>query len=188
MALEDIIGKILNDAKDKVSAAQKQTAEETQKLTQQIDEDISEEIEQINKTNQEKITQLKEQKKIIAQLDAQKDILKAKQEIIDEVFEKAASAFMDMDKSPYQSFIKDKLTPLIKTGSEKVVFDKRDKTRLDEAFLKGFKCEVSFAQDKNIQAGFIVEGDKFRIDNSIKALLNIIRPEIEAEAARILFE
>ena len=142
-----------------------------------------------------------EQKKRIigvAELEARKEILGAKKELIGQSFGEALRQLGDMDEQAYLNFIKDLLLGLTETGTEKVAFSARDLKRIPDTFWQEVNEALVSAGKKgglkpadepaDIKGGFILSSKEVEVNCSFEALLNIQRDELEPEIAAVLFK
>jgi len=196
MEAEQVVEKILADARAEAQKIKKQAedqdAAEQAKLTEQLDE-YKKQTELLAKKAGED-----EKSHILAaaRMDIAKQFLTEKRKILDEVFEQARQQLQNLPDEEYRTLIKKLLLDTVETGDEEVVVDTND-NRIDHEFIKeinrelgpGYKGNLRLSdQRQNLGAGFILKRGKVKTNVSIEVLLNQARKELEIELAKELFE
>ncbi|MFH1406532.1 MAG: V-type ATP synthase subunit E family protein [Candidatus Omnitrophota bacterium] len=164
MALEDILKKIEVDAETKIQATLGEAkAKETQilaaaksdadKLARQI-------IDDANALAERERTRILSE----ASMKARLLVLSEKQALIEEVFDRALAALINMDDTSYEKFIK-AIMSKVKKGP-------------DEELIK---------VDRKSGGGIILQGDKVRVDMTFPKIVEQLKPELIGETAKILF-
>ena len=195
MEAEQVVEKILADAKaeaDKIKKqADDQEAAEQAKLTEQLDE-YKKQTELLAKKAGED-----EKSHILAaaRMDIAKEYLAEKRKILDEVFEQARRQLQNLPDEEYHTLIKKLLLDTVETGDEEVVIDTNE-NRIDHEFIKqinrepgsGKKGDLKLSDQKqDIGAGFILKRGKIKTNVSIGVLLEQARKELEIELAKEMF-
>lgn len=194
---ERIIQRIMDDANSKaaeikIAAEEKIRAAETD-ARQKAARKQEHLLEQARKEAEE------QKRRIIgvAQLEARKDLLSAKQELISEAFEKSLDQLAGMDDRPYLTIIQGMLLSLVETGTEKVICSARDQKRIPNGFWKevneslvkkGKKGILELAKEtRDIRGGFILQAEGVEMNCSFESLLKLKRDQLEPEIAAVLF-
>jgi len=195
MEAEQVVEKILADAKaeaDKIKkeAQAKEDAEQA-KLSEQLDE-YKKQTEILAKKASED-----EKSHILAaaRMDIAKEYLAEKRKILDEVFEQARRQLQNLPDEEYRALIKKLLLETLETGDEEVVIDTNE-NRIDHKFIKevnrelgpGYKGNLRLSDERqSLGAGFILKRGKIKTNVSIEILLDQARKELEIELAKELF-
>ncbi len=136
----------------------------------------------------------------MAQLDARKEVLAAKQELINDAFNQALDMLFNLDSAAYLEILRRMLLSSIKTGEEVIILSPpRDKSRIPDDFWNELNRELAAAgyinkisppgeADPNISGGFILRAGGIEINNSFGSLLEMYRDDLEPEVAALLFE
>jgi len=132
-----------------------------------------------------------------AQMETRKLKLKAKQEMIDEAFNKAISKLSTMPEDQYIDILADMVVQGITTGTEEIILPDKDRTRFGNKFIdavnkrlkrKNINGKVSLSEEqKNIASGFIIKSGNIEINNSFESLIRMERDNLEPEVVKILF-
>ena len=195
MDAEQVVEKILADAKAeaekiKSEAQEKENAEQA-KLNEQLGE--------YNKQTELLAQKAGEDKKAhllaAARMDIAKDYLAEKRKILDEVFAQARQKLQNLPDGEYCKLMTRLMLDAVETGDEEVVIDNNEK-RIDQKFIKqinrelgpGYKGNLRLSNEKqNLGGGFILKRGKIKNNVSIEVLLAQARKELEIELAKKLF-
>ena len=130
-------------------------------------------------------------------LEEKKKVLAAKQDIIDSAFDMAAKKLRSMDDKKYGEFLAEMAVELSTEDNARIFVAYNDRSRLSSDFIDhvnklmekaGKKTVLYYSDvDHDINEGFIIIQDKYQIDVSIHALLNIQREELENKIVEMLF-
>lgn len=185
MSKESIISNILSTANTEAETILAEAREKASAL-QQDDLAFAEATmcEAEEKAKREELLAI-ERAKSVAALDVKKLLLKAKQDKIAEVFEKAEKAFIDMDEKKYNDFIISMLEKYLEKGDE-VVFAKADENRVGKAvkFIK--EKGNSYRMDGAFSAGVVLENKSADKNLTVASLLGEYRETSEIKIASML--
>ncbi|HPU00421.1 MAG: hypothetical protein GX890_07080 [Firmicutes bacterium] len=195
---ERIIEHILNDAREKAAEIRAEAARRSEEILVQAQEEAARRREQILARAREEAAAVKRRILGAARLEARKEKLAAKQELIAQAFQQALEELCALDDENYSSLLREMLLAAAESGTEKVLLSERDRARLperfwaelNEALLKaGKKGELAPAEEtREIKGGFILHSGGVEINCSFEALLEAQRNELEPELAAILFD
>lgn len=130
-----------------------------------------------------------------ARLDARKDLLFAKQELLDAAFDAAKKKLSELPEDKYVAWLA-ALASQVSEGCGEIVLSPRDSklgTRIielaNEALLaKGKKGELRVSNEtRDIDAGFVLVDGKMEVNCTLSAILDVKRQYIAAKAAEKLF-
>jgi len=196
MEAEQVVEKILADARAEADKIKKQAddkeAGEQAKLSEQLDE---------YKKQTEILAQQagKDEKSHIlaaARMNIAKEYLAEKRKILDEVFEQARQQLHNLPDAEYHGLIKKLLLEAVETGDEEVVVDTNE-GRISEDLIKEINQQLSSdrksslklsKQRQDLGAGFILTRGKIKTNVSLEVLLDQARKELEIQLAKELFE
>lgn len=140
-----------------------------------------------------------EKRKILsmAELEARKLLLEAKQQMIDEAFEKACRELADLPADVYQKWIYDMLLKSDVKGEAEIVFNEKDKSNIpleliekanDELKKQGKAANFKVSgETRPMMGGFILKAGDVEINNTFDSMIKSQREELETEIAKILF-
>ena len=195
MGAEEVIEKILADAraeaqKIKQQAQKKEDAEQA-KLNEQLDEyNIQTRALAEKRAGDEKLHML-----AAARMDIAKQLLAEKRKILDEVFEQSQVQLKKLPDKEYCKLMTKLMLEGVETGDEEVIVDKNE-TRIDDKFISQINQQLGpdkkgrlklSGERQNLGAGFILKHGKIKVDVSTEVLLNQARRKLEIELAKDLF-
>jgi len=197
MALKEIKEKIIAEAKEEAD----KIIEEANKKAQEIREKTEKEIENtrskiLNQSQQE--ISLKRGKIVTeANLEARKNILSTKQEMVDKAFNQALEKVTKLDLESYLNFIKKIILSNIERGNETTFVGAVDKDRVTPSFIeeineelriKGKRGELTLSPTYlEIKGGVIIGTDNIRKNSSLELMFRKAREELEVEISQYLF-
>jgi V/A-type H+-transporting ATPase subunit E len=195
MAGEQVIEKILADAKADAEKIKKQ-AEQAQSAEQaKLDKQLSEYRKQTDILAQKAGDDAKLHILAAARMDIAKQLLAEKRKILDEVFEQAKQQLEKLSDESYLELMTKLMLDAVETGDEEVVIDNKEK-RIDRKFIEsinrqlgsGRKDELKLSEEKaNLGRGFILKRGKIKNNVSAEVLLAQARENLEIELAKELF-
>lgn len=127
-----------------------------------------------------------------AKLKVRNNKLAAKQEIIDEVFEKSINKLTELSKEQFLNFVKNSILSMNLTGKQTLILNETGLKFVDDSFIDELNKEVkaTIALSKtagNFKGGFILENNGIEINSTYEALVSSLRDELEFEVAKVLF-
>ncbi|MDD3839531.1 MAG: V-type ATP synthase subunit E [Clostridia bacterium] len=195
---EKIKEKIIDEAREKADQitgkAKKKADEMMEKAQQQADKKKN---DILNKAKED-AEQRKERIMSVAQLEMKKDILSAKQDMIQKSFDEVLNKIQSLEKSRYQDILLGMFLDNVQTGEEEVIISSSDVDRLDNEFIDrvnaelvktGKKGKLKLSEEKrDIRGGFILKSGGIEINSSFEAMIRMEKEKIEPEIAQILFK
>ncbi|MBB6622797.1 V-type ATP synthase subunit E [Clostridium gasigenes] len=196
-SLNNIISKILKDAKDKneniVSTA---NAEKDIIISKKINS--AKEIEsEMAKKSQIEAKSRKERILSAAKLKVRDNKLGAKQGIIEDIFKTSIDKLCSSSKEDFKNFILNSVLSIKVDGDETLIVNEASMNIIDEAFIKelnealkakGINGDIKLSsQTREFNGGFILQKNGIEINNTYEALVDSLREELESEVAGVLF-
>lgn len=133
----------------------------------------------------------------IAELDARKKILTAKEELIEDTFKQALTRLQSMEPGAYQEIIFPMLLHAVQSGKEEIIVSSQDRKRFTSEFLasvnqalsrQGKEGKLTLSKEsRKIQGGFILRAGEVEINSSFDSILRMQRDQLEPEVAAVLF-
>ena len=186
MSMEKITARILQEAKDEaaslVAAAEKEVSGKLAEANAQAMEIAA----KSSAKAKEDVEILKERKKSVAELEARKMHLAAKQELIGKSFEQATAELADLPVEETLAFLKEQLAGYTKG---EVLLSAKDQARLGDKLaklLEGSGLTVS-RETADIAGGFILRDGSVSVNGSLESLLEAEKKQITAKIADLLF-
>ena len=187
MSLDAIIARIKSDADARLaeieSASKAKIAEilaEAEKRARAVEARIREAGEREAAGTRERVISM-------AELNARKAVLAAKQELLDEAFAAAVEELESLKKDAWRAVFKHLVAGADLKGPYEVIASKREAAFLDDAFLKGFGPKLSVSKKtRELGGGFVLRGGKTELNFTFPALTRSLRPLLEKELLGIL--
>ncbi|WP_434311012.1 V-type ATP synthase subunit E [Hominifimenecus sp. rT4P-3] len=188
MSIESITARILQEAKDEAEQWMKQTESERDALLAGAAEEAEAAKKEMAVKAEEDAKVLGERRNSVAELEARKMRLSAKQEMIDRSFEEAAKLLAGMPEKEYQAFLMELLTPYQAQPGE-ILLNEKDKKAYGEALTEALKeSPLSVSEETvSIQGGFILRQGSVALNASLEKLMETQKKQITAEIAAVLF-
>ena len=190
--IKNITSKILKDAeagKENILAA---AEEEKRKVLSKKVSSANEIAKEILEKAEVEAKSKKERVISSAKLKVRNNKLAAKQEIINEVFEKSIDKLTTLSKEEFLSFLENTISSMNLTGRQTLILNKEGLKFVDSVFIdklnKKINAEITLSETAgNFKGGFILENNGIEINSTYEALVSSLRDELEFEVAKVLF-
>ena len=195
MDAEQVVEKILADAKAEAEKIKKQADDKEAAEQAKLNEQLGKYNKQTELLAQKAGEDKKAHLLAAARMDIAKDYLAEKRKILDEVFAQARQKLQNLPDGEYRKLITRLMLKAVETGDEEVIIDNNEK-RIDQKFIEqinrqlgpGYKGNLRLADVRqNLGGGFILKRGKIKNNVSIEVLLAQARKELEIELAKKLF-
>ncbi len=133
----------------------------------------------------------------IAELDARKAILSAKEEMIEDTFTQALGRLQNLDDSSYREIVSPMLLAAAQSGREEIIVSAHDRARYTPDFIaevnkalaqQGKEGKLTLSdKTREMQAGFVLRAGDIEINASFGSILRMQRDQLEPEVAAVLF-
>lgn len=193
-SINNLTSKIIEDAEDKKEVILSEAEKESKKiLNKKIDEAKAAEKIIMEKAEIEAGSR-KERIISNAYLQVRNEKLRAKQEIISEVFEKAIKSMCSLPKEDFVNFVKQFVLNSDITGEQKIIFNNEGRKIISDSVIAEInkelkpKANIILSDEiRNFKGGFILEKDGIEINNTFEALVESLKDDLSQEVARELF-
>jgi len=195
MDAEQVVEKILADAKVEAGKIKQQAKEKEAAEQDKLNEQLAEYKKQTEILAQKAGEDKKAHLLAAARMDIAKQFLAEKRKILDEVFDQARRKLQNLPDDDYRKLMSRLMLNAVETGDEEVIVDKNEK-RIDQKFIKqinhelgpGYKGNLRLSNEKqNLGGGFILRRGRIKNNVSFEVLLAQARKELEIELAKQLF-
>ena len=132
-----------------------------------------------------------------AKLEARKDILGLKQELVTAAYDKARQAILTMDEDKYVAFLARQAGAAVLTGTEEIILSPADKERCGEKILaaanaaaagKGLPGNMKLSDEtRPINGGMVLRRGSIEVNCTLDKLMEMSRSSLDAEVASVLF-
>ncbi|MCK4594982.1 hypothetical protein KAU45_10805 [bacterium] len=188
MSLDAIIARIASDAEARVTEIEAAAKTEVDGILAEAEKRAQAAEKRIREAGKREAQSARERVISMAELNARKRVLQAKQELLDEVFAAATEELASLKKAAWRKVFKHLLTGANLDGAYEVITSKREVKFLDEAFLKGVKKpKLKLSNEtRELGGGFILRGGKTELNFAFSALTRTLRPRLERELLGVL--
>lgn len=195
--VEKIKEKILQDSEVRAQSIVADAKKQAEEIIEKANVKAVQKADEIQKkANSDAAEKLKISSSML-ELEMRKDILSTKQQLIEEVFQKALDSLSKLENNEYEATLYKLIVDAIESGDEEILLSKNDKNRLPADFVSklnqvivqaGKKGNLKLSDEtRDIMGGFVLKAKGVEINYSFEALLRMDRDEIEPEVAAILF-
>jgi len=194
---EKIKAKILADAEEKARQIEEQARQEARDITDRALKEA--EIKRMEILSKAEAEGEEAYRRLIsvAGLEARKEILKTKQDMVEEAFTKAIQKITGLPDNEYQEMLEIMIAGAASDGTGEILLSDRDRKRVDGNFADNINRRLK-AAGKNgkvalsgeiIQTvgGFVLRYGEMEINGTFEIVLDMLRPQIENEVVNILF-
>ncbi len=193
MAVDDILKKIRADAEE----AARQIVSEGKEKADAVLEDARVRVDarksELHARAEQRAQEERNRITTLAKLSARRELLGAKQVLIDRVFAEARELISGMDKAEYRVLVSKLLADTVESGDEEVLIGERE-DRIDQAVLdefskkfgKGGGLKLS-SERRPIDGGFVLRSGRVETNCALETIMRDARERLETEVASILF-
>ncbi|MBM4024348.1 MAG: hypothetical protein FJ280_02935 [Planctomycetes bacterium] len=195
MEADQVIAKILSDARAQAEAIRQQAEEREAAETAKLDEDLVR-FEQETRTLAEKAAAgERSQRLAVARMEAAKEYVTGKAALLDEVFTQARQKIEKLPEAEYRELMAALMAAAVESGEEKVVAGRSDPwidaklvAAVNDRLKDQNKGRLTLAEDKhNLGGGFLLRRGKVRTNVSLGVLVEQARKDLEIDVAKDLF-
>jgi V/A-type H+-transporting ATPase subunit E len=193
MAVDDIIARIQADAREAAERILAEGREEAESVKAEAQAKAEEQKNEFRARAEQRAAEERNRITTLARLSARRELLDAKQVLIDRVFAEAAERIEKMQQKDYQAFVARLLIEQSETGEEEVLVGRNEK-RIDQAFLDGVSKEIgkgkglTLSEERRpIRAGVVLRSGRVETNCALETILRDAREKLETEIASVLF-
>ncbi|HIT24995.1 MAG TPA: V-type ATP synthase subunit E [Candidatus Enterenecus avicola] len=193
--IEKIIDRISGDAQREVDDVLAQARAEADKILSQYQAQAQAEADDILTRGEKAAVERGERLASVAQLECRKEVLAAKQEVIEEAFQLAMDKLTQLPQEAYVSLLADLAVEASSKGNEKLIFSVADRARVGKAVVVaaneklGDKGQLTLAQEtRPMQGGFILSDGAVEVNCTFETLVRLQRGTLSTQVAGVLFD
>lgn len=195
MNAEQVIQKIIADAKAEAEKIVQQAKDVQAREQAELDRELEQYREQSTAIAEKAGQDEKSHILAAARMQTAKQLLAAKREVLDGVFEQAKQQLQKLNDDDYRALMSRLMREAVETGDEEVLVD-RNETRINHDFINGVNHELASAGKGNLRlsdekpdlgGGFVLRRGKIKTNISFDVLIDQARKALEIELAKELF-
>lgn len=194
---EKIKSKILEDAEFKANQIVEQAQRESQEIMAQALKEAQEKRSEILKRGEADGMEAYRRMLSVAGLDGRKEILKAKQDMVESAFSAAMERLCGLPDKDYQKLLEDMAVDAAKSENGEILLSEKDRKRLNKDFIKNINERITSAgksgklvlsqQSIKTVGGFVLRYGEMEINSTFEILFGMLKPELENDVVNILF-
>lgn len=194
--IQRIIDHIKADAASESAAIAAQADARCAEIRAEFERAKQAEYQKILKDGTKRAEQHLERRASVTVLEAKKQVLTTKQEMVGAAFERAAQLLSDLPNDQYIPLLARLASEAARTGHEQLAFSPRDAKNVGEAVkdaannllrLSGLEASLTLADEvRNIRGGVIVINGDIETNCSLDALVSQHRNELSGRVAEKL--
>lgn len=190
---EKILAHIRADAQSQVDAILAQAGEQAAQIRAEYDKKASQVYADKLRAGTKACQDQMDSVQRIAQMEAKKELLSVKQEMVARSFEKAQEGLVALPEEKYVDFLAGLAAKASVTGDEAIVLNERDRAAVGEAVVKAANGKLgggklSLAERTgSFAGGLILSRGNVEANCTAELLVELCRGEMSAEIADKLF-
>lgn len=192
MGIETITEKILAEANDDARRIYDKGTYDGRSAVYRIERLIKQKQSDLDEKTSADIENVKQRRNSVAQLEARKMRLAAKQEAIESCFDEAIKQLADLPENDYIALL-EKTIGKLDVQSGELLLNARDKEKIGAKLLdslkKSGKAEQLVLSDETINAagGFVLRSGTVEINSTLEVMVESVRDSVTPDVIRSLF-
>ena len=196
--IEKITARIAADADREIAQVQAEAAASVAKIQAAYGAQAEAEAKAILERGKKAALERKERLANMAQMESKKDVLAAKQEMLDQVFEGALKTLVMLPSDEMVKLLAELAAKASISGTEEVIFAESDKDAIGAKVVEAANRILSgkgknaglVLSDKTaaIQGGFLLNDKNVEVNCAFETLVRLTRGTIAGQVAKVLFD
>lgn len=196
--IEKITARIAADAEAEDSVVRKESEERIAQIRADYEKQAQEAAAAILKDGAKENEQHASRIERTAQLEAKRNILGMKQEMVSKAFELAKEKIVSMPQEEYVAFLVRQIGQAASTGHETLILNQIDRERCGAAVIAAANAALTAAgkpgaltlaeETRPMSGGFILKQGDVEVNCTVDILLELVRGDLAAPVAGVLFE
>lgn len=192
--IEKIIDRISSDAQREIDDVLAKARAEAEKITAEYQAQAQAQADEILSRGEQAAVERGERLASVAQLECRKEVLQAKQEVIDEAFQLALKKLTQLPQEEYVALLSDLAVKAAAKGNEALIFSVADRARVGKAVVVaanqklGERGRLTLSQEtRPMQGGFILSDGVVEVNCTFETLVRLQRETLSTQVADVLF-
>ena len=192
--IEKITGQIDADIQKEIDDLTAQAQAQAAEIGAGYDRQAQEQTQAILERGKRDAALRRERLGSVAQLEARKLTLSAKQEMVGRAFDLALQKLVDLPEADYIALLARLAVEASRTGREQVIFSQKDRARYGKAVVTQANEKLGDGrltmseQSRPIQGGLILSDGDVEVNCTFETLVRLQRGEMDREVAKVLFD
>lgn len=192
--IDNIIARLEADARAEIDQLNAETKSECDAILAEFKTKADEAYASRMKEGKASSAQRSERALSTAELDARKELLTFKQDLVSEVFAKAGARLSSLPKAEYVTFLANQAAKAAVRGTEELLFNAKDAKEVGAEVAKaankllGAKGKLTVSSEtRPISGGVIVKQGDIEANCAVDMLVQLRRNDLASQVAEILF-
>ena len=191
--IEKITARITQEAQAEIDRTLADAREQAAQITARYQAQADAEAASLAARNEKAAAEREERLVSVAQMEARKVALAAKQEMVEQVYRRALEKLRSMPQEQYTAVLAALLVQASSTGAEEVVFSPEDQAKAGKAAVAKAneqlpKGGLTVSQEtRNIAGGFILKDNNVEVNCTFDTLVRLQKAETAGAVAKKLF-
>lgn len=192
--IEKIIDRISGDAQREIDEVLAQARAEAAEITAKYQAQAQAEADEILARGEKAAAERGQRLASVAQLECRKEVLRAKQEVIDEAFQLAMDKLVSLPQAEYVALLVDLAVQAATKGTEKLMFSPADRAQVGKAVVVGAnqklgaKGQLTLSEEtRPMKGGFILSDGRVEVNCTFDTLVRLQRGTLSTQVADVLF-
>lgn len=192
--IDKITGRIAEDAAREADAILADARRQADEIAARYDQQAQRESESILARGRRNADERVERLASVAQLDARKLELAAKQEMLSKAYDLALEQLVELPDKEYVDLLAGLAVKASTTGREAVIFSQKDRARYGKAVVTQANERLQDGhltmseQSRPIKGGLILSDGDVEVNCTFETLVRLLRGEMDREVAKVLFD
>lgn len=192
-----IVAHIQSEAEAEITSVLTEAEARASAITEEFAAKAKAAEEELMRAGREAAEQRVQRQERTARLEARKEILGLKQELVSAAYDKAKEAILGLGEDKYVAFLAKQACGAALTGSEEILLSENDRSRLGEKIVnaanaaltqRGLPGELRLSKEtRPVSGGLVLRRGSIEVNCTVDKLLEMSRSSLDAEVASILF-
>lgn len=195
--IEKITRQIAAEAESEIAALRAEAEERSAAARAEYARQADAEEEKLLQAGKDAAEQRVQRQERTARLEARKDILALKQELVSQTYDLARKKILSLPEEKYVAFLAAQAGAAAVTGTEEILLSREDTDRLGEKLLsaanaaaaaRGLPGKITLAAaDRPMEGGLVLRQGNVEVNCTLDKLLEMSHSRLDAEVASVLF-
>lgn len=196
--IEKITDRIAAEAEAEAAAVLSEAEKSADAVRAEFEAKARETFDALLRQGTEEIEQKVQRADRASRLEAKKDVLSLKQELVGDAYRRAKEKILALPEEEYAAFLARQAGNAALTGREEVILSKGDRERLGAKVVaaanalaaeRGLPGELTLSESgRDIAGGVVLRQGDIEVNCTLDSLLELSRGSLDAEVARALFQ
>ncbi len=197
MPLDKLIERIISEAEEEGSQTKRRAEDERERILTAARAEAEKIKENVLQSYRREAQEEKKRRVTTENLEARTALLREKQDLIKSVINGVVRSVKEMPEDEYIELLLRMISAVALKSKAELILSASDRHRIGDKLVRmanerfrhaGLSGELFLSPEtRDIEGGFIIRSEGIEINNSIEALINSKREELELKIADILF-